>query len=1681
MNSPVFASALSAYYTAGWRGILPVPPAEKFPPPTGFTGADGIDTSPEQLTAWSEGVYADYSIALRLPAGVIGLDVDHYTKVVPGESGAADREVVKNGADVLAGYEASWGVLPATWISTARGSETGPGPSGIRLFRVPAGRYGTHLGGSIEVIQRHHRYVVVAPSIHRDLAEGARYRWYDPGGGLAGDGVVPGPAGLTELPARWVAELGALATEASAAAADPGSGWQLLCALRADERVACSDVAGATQVAVLELGKAESGSRHDVMTARTHNVVQLGASGHPGVGVALEILRELWEELTSGEGRAHEFESMLLSSARKAVTAVGASSPVDRDPCLTLGGYDTVQAPAPIDDRGEFDPSGERYEPLPGPITAPIDYGWRQVIGAELFDPQCDTDHKIAKAVLYRCRPMIRHASDTRNGWLQRGPLCWELHGDALPGRAVEEIVELMPAGDPELPTKKTEYTVAHRQFARRTRMENNAGANAVAASMRRTVAGGIHPSAVKLADLDSDPEILWAGGMPYDLRASGDGPALTDVGDKIVHLSSAGVMPEIMPTPHWDALLVAVWPDAAIRAWVLRVLSISVTGYPDAALPILLGPAGTGKTSVITLIMSCLGTYGHAANPKLLSGDNSHDSIIFALKGRRLSFIDEAPSDAKGPQERLKRYSGGGELTGNAMNQNPITFRPTHTLILTANHKPSLVDAAVRRRARLIPCEGAPQVVETVRRALTPAVWAGEAPGVLAFLMAEAAAWLADPNSALTSAAPPGIRFQAEEIAEEQDPVKQWVDDACEPWEAGTRSGTLHDAFIGWCRNHNVAKNLHLEITKWGVRLNELNYPATDRRDGRYRALRIRVDGGHGFFDSVPGGPGTASSPGAPISAEVAAHQARQTGITPNVEGPWRVGGGSSAQPSTPENPSSPPVFSSSVEGVEGLQTTNTQEVEEEEVRIPHAPYMAPICDDPPPSTVDHKNAASPAKTRISEPSTPAETLHTEADLAENTAVDLRKCADAGAALPDGLPEGYSPLRNVTPHQVTVWANTRGISKVDARAELKTLKAKVKVAEKLAMCRAGIDAAAGEYIGLPAGVDRGGHAVQLTEVQVLKVVRDCLARTGGALTVDIENTGYPVGHALYALRTIQLGDDEAAVVLDAQDPAQTALVATLLAEATFLHAHSATADLVPLVAAELIELESAWDRMHDTVIPAKLGDPQSTGSDPGLKKLADAVLGTRSVAPGAGEGRAALFKAAGWLTDTKIETPVERSGWAQCDYTRSTMIRYAASDVLDTHAVARELPIADPKIVYRERLAQRMTARVAHHGVRLDAEHIAAKLAEHRPAQAAARERVATFGIENAGSSKQVAAVMVELGATLPLSKKTGAPSVAKEVLEPLAELDQGAVGDVARAVLDYRHHSTVIGTFLEPMTQLCERGDGRVRPTVYTLGTVTGRMSCVRLNLQQLSRQGGVRACITADPGQLMIGADFSGVELRVAAALSGDTTLRQFLAEGRDLHAEIALQVFGACPKASEVSEKNPTGEPTPKKEHRYVAKRIVFGRLYGGGIPTLAAQGGTTHAVAQAAVDTLDAMTPGLTAWSADIRNAIKAGHVAYPSYSGRIIHFDPRLPHKGPNAAIQGSARELLVDALIRWGDTRWGRCVLLPVHDELDVFVPAEDAVEATSALVAAMETQMNGISIIAEPSAPAFAWADAA
>ena len=165
-----YADAYPLYRDRGWAPIK-LGSHTKYPPPPGFTGRDGANPSGADMHAWAE-EEPNGNNAIRLPAVMIGIDVDAYDG--------------KTGAETLVEAERRWGRLPYSPRSSSRDD----GISGIRLYRIPAGleledKLGfPELGlGGVEIVQRHHRYVVCWPSIH---PEGRQYRWLGIDGGRLG-------------------------------------------------------------------------------------------------------------------------------------------------------------------------------------------------------------------------------------------------------------------------------------------------------------------------------------------------------------------------------------------------------------------------------------------------------------------------------------------------------------------------------------------------------------------------------------------------------------------------------------------------------------------------------------------------------------------------------------------------------------------------------------------------------------------------------------------------------------------------------------------------------------------------------------------------------------------------------------------------------------------------------------------------------------------------------------------------------------------------------------------------------------------------------------------------------------------------------------------------------------------------------------------------------------------------------------------------------------------------------------------------------------------------------------------------------------------------------------------------------------------------------------------------------
>ena len=338
-----------------WPGALPIglqpnrppQPCRKASPPAGYTGDDGTWPTSDQLDTWAR-QHAHLNIGLRLPSDIVGIDIDHYISAKTGE--------IKQGADLLTRLEAEHGPLPATWRSTSRGPDN---PSGVRLYRVPAGtRLQTAIPGGIELIQRHHRYIVCWPSIHPDPDETGRprtYHWYTPVGDPADQPPAYDADDIPDLPWPWITAL--TAAPAAEAAHNPPAAPQTAAYGEWSDKVTAAYDTG-----LKRLRAAQAGGRHDTATAAAMGLCRLEQLGSRGATTAIEELgcdfvdRVAADRADHGRDNGREIASRewddIVTSGRHKAMSTASTAQTGPDPLIELLGATTAPA-APLEDPHE--------------------------------------------------------------------------------------------------------------------------------------------------------------------------------------------------------------------------------------------------------------------------------------------------------------------------------------------------------------------------------------------------------------------------------------------------------------------------------------------------------------------------------------------------------------------------------------------------------------------------------------------------------------------------------------------------------------------------------------------------------------------------------------------------------------------------------------------------------------------------------------------------------------------------------------------------------------------------------------------------------------------------------------------------------------------------------------------------------------------------------------------------------------------------------------------------------------------------------------------------------------------------------------------------------------------------------------------------------------------------------
>jgi DNA polymerase I len=334
-----------------------------------------------------------------------------------------------------------------------------------------------------------------------------------------------------------------------------------------------------------------------------------------------------------------------------------------------------------------------------------------------------------------------------------------------------------------------------------------------------------------------------------------------------------------------------------------------------------------------------------------------------------------------------------------------------------------------------------------------------------------------------------------------------------------------------------------------------------------------------------------------------------------------------------------------------------------------------------------------------------------------------------------------------------------------------------------------------------------------------------------------------------------------------------------------------------------------------------------------------------------------------------------------------------------------------------------------------------------------------------NLDSPKQLQAVLFdELGLQAKLKTPTGQPSTNEEALEAIADTHE-----LPRLILDYRGLAKLRSTYTDKLSGIVNPRTGRVHTSYHQGSVATGRISSSDPNLQNIpvrTEEGRrIRQAFIAPPGWQVMAADYSQIELRIMAHLSGDEGLLKAFHEGGDVHRATAAEVFGLKPEDVSANQ-------------RRAAKAINFGLMYGMSAFGLARQLGVDRGEAGDYMARYFSRYPGVHAFMEATREqAHRDGYVE--TIFGRRLYLENLTSRNqglrqgaeraAVNAPMQGSAADIIKRAMIAvaaWLKDRDDAHMLMQVHDEL-VFEVRADAVDAVRAAVVG---RMSGAAELAVP-----------
>jgi DNA polymerase-1 len=493
-------------------------------------------------------------------------------------------------------------------------------------------------------------------------------------------------------------------------------------------------------------------------------------------------------------------------------------------------------------------------------------------------------------------------------------------------------------------------------------------------------------------------------------------------------------------------------------------------------------------------------------------------------------------------------------------------------------------------------------------------------------------------------------------------------------------------------------------------------------------------------------------------------------------------------------------------------------------------------------------------------------------------------------------------------------------------------------------------------------------------------------------------------------------------------------------------------------------EWEIPWIRAHDTMIMARIIDPLSTAA---LKPLS-----AKYIDPFAAQ------------LQEQLDIGMAKNGWTwgtvPIDYEP-----YWAYGALDTILTTRlwEMFYAQCgpdgpyyKAYELEMAVRKIATRMEVNGARVDLEYSKNKYEEL--IDYTERTKLWFYNTYNSSmtSNQQLVRTFESLGAEIESTTPSGQKSASKEEILRLSIEGNTEVKHLADVVLQQRKADKLASTYFSNFME--KNVNGFLHPSINTLAARTSRMSITEPALQTLPKGDDVvrRAFLPRDEDHVIITSDLDQVEFRMFASLSQDENLISLFnradAEGSDPFTEIGRQVY-----------QDPTMQKSDKR--RGLIKGVVYGRLYGAGVAKQALTAGVPKENMQAVSDSFDVNYPGMALFQRQIndvgqRRFRSEGQGYVYTWTGRRIPCDDDRTYTLVNYLIQGGAAEIFKSNLVKLDQADLTDYLIVPVHDEIVLQAPRNDAKEIKQLVRECMTTTEGwAVPLTADADGPLENWGE--